>query len=92
MPSRKVHEALDMLVFGKKHTRVHRALDMPSMWLGERHRVLFHDPVSALIIGSALDGSEGALSALLHIYLDAYHDKNLNIERLVNKIKVKRHG
>jgi hypothetical protein len=82
---------LDKLVLGKSYPEVHRVLDLLPMALGLRHKA-FHDPVSALIIGSALDGPEGALSALLHIYLDAYHDKNLNIERLVNKIKVKRHG
>jgi hypothetical protein len=70
MPSRKVHEQLDRILFGRKHTAVHKLLDLPSVWLGERHRVVLHDELSAMLAGFLVDGSEGAMSALLHVWLD----------------------
>jgi len=72
VPNRQTHEALDKLVLGKKYTNVHKILDLPSLWLGERHRLLFHDEVTAMLIGFLVDGNGGAMSALLHVLLDKY--------------------
>lgn len=72
MPNRQTHEALDKLVLGKKYTNVHKILDLPSLWLGERHRLLFHDEATAMLIGFLVDGNGGAVSALLHVLLDRY--------------------
>jgi len=79
MPERQMHEMLDKLILGKKHTAVHKMLDLPSLWMAEKHRQLFHDESTAMMIGYLLDGPSGALSALLHVFLDK------NIHKRVGK-------
>jgi hypothetical protein len=69
MPEHKIHMQLDKLVLGKSYPEVHRALDLLPMKLGLYHK-LFHDESTAMMIGYLLDGPSGALSALLHIWLD----------------------
>jgi hypothetical protein len=70
MPERKYHVALDKLVLGKSYSQVHKYIDMPYLVLGKKHRVMFHDPLTAILIGYMVGGNEGAISALLHIWLD----------------------
>ncbi|MEM4977397.1 MAG: hypothetical protein QXT64_08745 [Desulfurococcaceae archaeon] len=70
MPSRQMHELFDKLFFNKKHSKVHKLLDLPSSFLGTKHRTILHDELQALLLGYVIDGPEGALSALLHIWLD----------------------
>jgi hypothetical protein len=70
VPSWKVHRLVDKIILGREYPEVHRALDLPYIWLGPRHRILFHDPASAMLLGYAVAGPGGALSALLHITLD----------------------
>jgi hypothetical protein len=72
MPGRKVHEIVDVLLLGQKCSQVHKMIDLPSIWLGKGHRVLFHDEPTALLIGYVVGGPKGALSALLHIWLDRF--------------------
>ena len=69
MPRREVHEMIDQLLFGKKFTHVHMLKDFPSKFLGARHRVLFHDNMTNLLIGMRY-GSEALLSAYLHDLVD----------------------
>jgi hypothetical protein len=70
MPSQDLHRKLDRLLLGKSYPRVHTTLDLPSTWLGKEHRILFHDEPTAILIGLAVGGIEGAISALLHVWLD----------------------
>ncbi len=45
MPSRKVHNYICKL-FGinpKLANKVNREIDLPSKWLGKKHRILFHN-------------------------------------------------
>ncbi|MEM5773296.1 MAG: hypothetical protein QXL86_03715 [Candidatus Aenigmatarchaeota archaeon] len=51
--------------------------------LGKNHRILFHDPISALVIGIACDGLEGAASALLHIATDSYCSKYPIVKKIL---------
>ncbi|MEM5869681.1 MAG: hypothetical protein QXR09_00735 [Candidatus Aenigmatarchaeota archaeon] len=55
---------------GKSCEKTNKVIDYPVKFLGRKHRILFHDPLSALIIGIAYDGVEGAVSGLLHIAVD----------------------
>ena len=70
MPSHELHRKIERLLLGSDFRDVHLALDMPAFLGVKGHRRFFHDPVSAALIGYALHGSRGALSALLHIALD----------------------
>lgn len=70
MPSWRLHRLVDKIVLGREYPEVHRALDLPYLWLGPKHRILFHDPITATMMGYAIAGPRGALSALLHITLD----------------------
>lgn len=70
MPSRRFHEKIDRFFLGKSFPHIHKALDLPHIILGERHRILFHDPISAVAIGFILGGQQGAQSALLHTVVD----------------------
>jgi len=70
MPGRSVHVKVDRMLLKRPHPRVHRMLDLPHLWMGERHRRLFHDPLTAMMVGYAVDGPEGGLSALLHVMTD----------------------
>lgn len=70
MPSRRVHEAIDRVFLGRKFSQVHKLLDSPHRALGRKHRALFHDHLSASLIGYAVAGWDGAMSALLHVAMD----------------------
>jgi hypothetical protein len=70
VPSWRLHRLVDKIVLGREYPEVHRALDLPYLWLGPKHRILFHDPITATMMGYAIAGPRGALSALLHITLD----------------------
>jgi len=38
--------------------------------LEKKHRILFHDPISGIIIGYLVGGEKGIVSALAHITTD----------------------
>jgi len=82
MPSQDLHRKLDRLLLGKSYPKVHTTLDLPSTWLGKGHRILFHDEPTAMLIGLAVGGVEGAMSALLHVWLDrAYTQSSSYVRR-----------
>ena len=68
MPSGRVHR-LDAKSSGYSN-KVNEVIDGPYKWLGGKHRILFHDPFSAMVIGHAIDPDGGALGGLRHIMLD----------------------
>jgi hypothetical protein len=82
MPSQDLHKKLDKFLFGREHPEVHTMLDLPSTWLGKEHRVLFHDEPTAVLMGLAVGGVEGAISALFHVWLDrAYTQTSYYVKR-----------
>jgi len=70
MPSREFHKAVSKYLTGESCENTHRIIDYPVRYLGKRHQILFHDTVSAIVIGSFSDGYKGAVSGLLHIGAD----------------------
>jgi hypothetical protein len=72
MPSNKVHRYMDRVLFGKSYWKIHDAIDKPWLFLGPRHRVLFHDSVSVLAIAEYYyPGDKNAeAAALYHVKLD----------------------
>jgi len=63
------HRRLDKLVLGVELPEVHELKDRPYRVLGPRHRILFHDNESNLILG-LLFGPKAALSGVLHDLAD----------------------
>ena len=68
MPSHDVHLWCDRIFLGKEFRDVHAILDFPAIFLGAKHRILFHDPASVLILFG--NDPERLMSALLHIAID----------------------
>jgi len=69
MPSRKVHKLIDRIFLGEEFNEVHAFKDRPAKWLGKKHRKLFHDHITNLLIGVAF-GEKAFLSAVLHDLVD----------------------
>jgi hypothetical protein len=68
LPSHKVHRAVDRLLLGREYEDVHAWMDEPFRWLGPKHRILRHDPLSIAV--RYWNDPDRALSAFLHIATD----------------------
>jgi len=75
MPSREIHRLISKVITGYECDKTHAALDWPVKYLLSNHRILFHDPISAFIIGYFCNGPEGAVSAIAHIATDYFVTK-----------------
>ncbi len=75
MPSRRVHEMLDMLLFGKRYSWLHKWMDEPWKWLGKKHRIWRHDPWQTPLQALMISGGDwnAFVSAACHIVLDEDH-------------------
>ncbi len=84
MPSRRVHEMLDMLLFGKRYSWLHRWMDEPYNRLGKKHRQIRHDPWKTPLEALIISGGDlnAYLSAAHHIILDQAHASPVIIELL----------
>lgn len=70
MPSRYIHKEISKILTEKGCDRTHKAIDYPVRFLRRKHRIFFHDPISASLIGFLSDGYEGVYAGLSHIALD----------------------
>lgn len=76
MARHRAHGAFNKLLTGNSHREVNRLLDLPALFLGRRHRILFHDPFTAPALGALAawcagkSPTSGALAGWLHIILD----------------------
>ncbi|MEM3714051.1 MAG: hypothetical protein QXF82_03790 [Nitrososphaeria archaeon] len=84
MPSRRIHEHLDMLLFGKRYGWLHRWMDEPWKTLGKKHRQLRHDPQKTPIQAFIFSGGDwkAYASALYHIMLDKLSINPASVELL----------
>jgi len=80
MPSRDSHKKISRYVTGDSCDLTHAIIDYPVRYLGRKHQILFHDPLSAFLIGFFADGYNGAISGLLHIGAD-YINKGLGVKK-----------
>ena|SRR3990170_2082222 len=71
MPSHRVHRYDSRLGFGKPYGEVHRAIDIGFLWLGRKHRRVFHTLEEAFLVGSLVgnDGM-GGWAGVEHVLLD----------------------
>jgi len=60
------------MFFGRSYKKIHKEMDKPFRKLGRRHRIMFHDPVSAIRIAQRhYPGDLVAIrAALFHITID----------------------
>jgi len=87
MPDRKTHLEVDRALFGKEYNKMHAAKDWPAKWMGPRHRSIFHDPASDLLLAMALypgDPLGAFASGFAHDLIDAASTK---AKRMANKRK-----
>ena len=87
MPERYLHEKITKILLNEKCSRTHKFIDYPVKYLGRRHRILFHDPLSAFLIGLVADGYKGAIAGILHILTDKYINTKFRKEALKLLIK-----
>jgi hypothetical protein len=98
MPGWRVHKYVDVVFFGKSYSKIHRKMDEPVLFLGKRHRVLFHDaPAAALIAKQSYPDDPHAIeAAYLHILTDQLctadlaYKKFLTTLALLNRPKKRR--
>lgn len=88
MPDRNVHKKISELVLGDPCEDTHAYIDSPVKELGRGHRSLYHDPLSASLIGFIKNGYKGATSGILHIITDRYFNTYLSKEALRFSLKV----
>jgi len=86
MPQRKVHNTLNRMLFGRDFNQLNKVLDSAHKVLGTRHRIVFHHPVQAAIVGYSMYGEEGALAALLHSITDEATTRNKYLKHLLEML------
>jgi hypothetical protein len=61
------------MLFGKSYWRLHRQIDMPVLFLGKKHRVLFHDFFTPVVIAQRLYPGDPMAeeAALVHVQIDS---------------------
>lgn len=91
MPERYTHKKLSELILGDPCEETHAAIDEPVKEMGRAHRKLYHDPVSAGLIGFFENGYKGAISAAMHIMTDKYVDDYIYKEALKFSLKILEH-
>lgn len=70
MPNRNIHKKISKAIVDDSCEKVHYLIDFPYKFLGNKHRMLFHDPISAVIIGYIIGREKGVISALTHMITD----------------------
>jgi hypothetical protein len=70
VPNRNVHKLISKLITGYECNKTHAAIDYPVKYLRNGHRILFHDPISAFVIGYVFNGPQGAVAGVVHIVTD----------------------
>jgi hypothetical protein len=65
-----LHRKVSLSILGEAYPDVDRLLDLPGLMGVRKHRRFLHDSFSAFMVGYALHGEKGAMSALIHISLD----------------------
>jgi len=77
IPSRRVRRYVSRLLLGNSFDKVHRVIDLPYGFLGKKHRILLHDPISAVLIASTTSTDEYAFFAgLAYVAVDVICSRN----------------
>ena len=60
---------------GQECARTHRLIDSYSAILGKKHRVFYHDPISAMIVADVAEGPQCRAAALNHLMVDQLYTR-----------------
>ena len=88
LPSLRVHNYVNRLLFGKTYYKINKDMDSAFVFFGRRHRILFHDSVWANMIASAHypGDNKALLAAEYHIRLDEYCSRNPQFKKNLEKL------
>jgi len=73
MASHKIHKLVNKIFLGNEYEDVNKWMDEPFSYLGRRHRVLRHDPLSIAL--KYCDDPKRTCAGLLHILVDEVSSK-----------------
>lgn len=77
LPDLQTHKNISKLLIGEECEITNKIIDYPVRFLGRNHRIFFHDPISAALIGILTGEENGMYSALLHLVIDKYSTNQL---------------
>ena len=79
---------MDRLTFGRSYGKLHREIDKPYVFLGRKHRQLFHDVFSTVEIAKRIypDGPIAQEAAALHVHLDILCSENPEFHRQLKRL------
>ena len=77
--NRREHEKFSKEIIGCKCSNTHKWIDYPVKFMGRKHRKLFHDPITATIIGCIVD--KNCLCGITHLLAD------MNLQGIVKFLK-----
>lgn len=85
MPKHRTHKFFTKSLLGKPYEEVHRALDLPFVVLGRKHRVLFHTMDEAFCLGYINTGEwKGSAASVYHVWLDRECSKDKEFKRFLD--------
>jgi len=87
MPNKAVHGLISRMLVGNDCSATHKVMDMPYKIYQSRHRKLFHDPLSAVVLGFLTNGYDGVVAGLSHILADYLVTESKRIMRKYGRCK-----
>jgi hypothetical protein len=85
MPKHKTHKYFARLLLGKAYSKVDKQIDLPYVWLGRKHRKLFHTYYEAFCVGYINSGEwKGALAGIYHVWLDRKCSEDLRFKKFMD--------
>jgi hypothetical protein len=86
MPSGRVHRGISEILLGEPCEKTNKVIDYPVRFLGRGHRVLFHDLISAIVLGYLSDDLYGIPAGALHLGADKVCSKYRIIKKILEHI------
>jgi len=83
----KQHERITKLLLGSDYKHIHKFLDFPYLFLGKKHRKLFHDTLTPLLVGFILKDKKAYDASNLHIISDKVNSYIRKYYKLLNLLK-----
>lgn len=91
MPSLRAHCYIDRLWFGRTYPKLHRSMDRPVKYFGKKHRIFYHDYISAIAIARREypNDPDAERAAILHIEFDRLCSADPEFRRLLETMAIR---